>query len=88
MTVVMEGGTTMMLILDIQDFVKGASTEGKFDDFKFFNDYANTREKFSTPVVQDLPNLQYIQGYNTEEEYHGMDIQNTELDIHFHVLQR
>jgi hypothetical protein len=54
--------------------------EGHFDDFK--KNYANTREIFFTMVVRERPNLQYIQGSSTEEDDHGMDIHNTELDFH------
>jgi hypothetical protein len=55
--------------------------EGQFDDFKKINYYANTRETFFTPVVRERPYLQYIEGSSTEKEDHGMDIQNTELNV-------
>jgi hypothetical protein len=46
------------------------------------NDYVYTRETFFTPVVRERHNLQYIKGSSTEKEDHGMDIQNTEADVH------
>jgi hypothetical protein len=37
-------------------------------------------------VVGERPNLQYSKGSSTEKEDHGMDIQNTEADIHLSPL--
>jgi hypothetical protein len=49
--------------------------EGKFDDFKNFNEYANSKETFS-PQLCELPSIQYGPSGDGEEGQGG-DIQDT-----------
>jgi hypothetical protein len=53
--------------------------ERKFDNFKKCNDYADMGENLPTPVVRESLNLQDIMGPNTEDEDHGMNIQDRHI---------